>query len=725
MRIKALAASMLALSIGLGTAAAQDTDDQIELSAQEVLLDIVVTDSKGRPVTDLRRDEVEVLEGGDPQEITSFSLIESSGSTATAAPGGKAPVSIELSPFRGFNFIIVVVDRTSLDQRDLKSTLEAGNKFLNERLQPNDLVSVFVASNRLIKIQDFTNNKEKLLRALQIATGGGGQRIELSQEDITASQVEIFSSDPSAQQANQPGGAQTAPVAGDVSGAIRDLQTISNDVATTFDTLREQFQAVALVQSLLSLMKTYSRVPGRKSVVLFSEGFAVESAVEGSFASLIGSANRNNFAFYTVDAAGLRPTTQSRLGPSSGVPGTSTIIGNRNDPTLADPLGNTALGRAERDVRSGGNGALHRLAVDTGGVPLRNNNDLNRGFQAVEADLRSYYAVSYAPRNANFDGKFRPVTIKVSRKGVDVRTRKGYYATPGGGVLLPFEQPVLELLAASKPGERPSALPVMVRLDRFRSGTGWALPIYTHLAASALVPSERKDDKGNVAYDFEVDMVAIVRDTKGTIVAKASRSFLYASQKTALEAFRQLELTNSFSQPMVLAPGTYKVQLAVYDPNAQKGTVVERAILLPPVPAGGPMLSSIVLSRDVVPVPEKERAAAASDPLVFEGTTRIVPNATGRFVKSRGDQIVTFFRFYGAPSKQYQVRIEFIRDGQVVSASQPANLPLTDANGETSFAPTLPIASLEPGAYIVRIAILEPGAPKPVADATGNFRVDP
>lgn len=724
MTIKALAASVLAVAIGLGTAVAQDADDQIELSAQEVILDIVVTDSKGRPVTDLRRDEVQVLEGGDEQEMTSFALIESSGSTATAAPGDKAPVSIDLSPFRGFNFIIIVVDRTSLDQRDLKSTLEAGQKFLNERLQPNDLVSVFVASSRLIKVQDFTNSKEKLLRALQVSTGSGGQRIELSQEDVLASQVEIFTSDPSNVAAN-PGGALPAPGAGGVGGAISDLQAISNDVARTYDTLREQFQAVALVQSLLSLMKTYSRVPGRKSVVLFSEGFAVESAVEGSFSSLIGSANRNNFSFYTVDAAGLRPTSQNRLGPSSGVPATSTRIGNRNDPTLADPLGNTALGRAERDVRSGGNGALHRLAVDTGGVPLRNNNDLNRGFQAVEADLRSYYAISYAPKNTNFDGKFRPVTIKVSRKGVDVRTRKGYYATPGGGVLLPFEQPVLELLAAAKPGARPSALPVMVRLDRFRSGNGWALPIYTHLPASALAPAERKDEKGNPAYDFEVDMVAIVRDTKGVIVAKASRSFLYASQKTALDAFRQLELTNSFSQPLMLAPGTYKVQLAVYDPNSQKGSVVERAVLLPPITAGTPLLSSIVLSRDVVPVPEKERAKAASDPLVFEGTTRIVPNATGRFVKSRGDQIVTFFRFYGAPSKQYQVRIEFIREGQTVSASQPANLPLTDANGETSFAPTLPIASLEPGAYIARIAILEPGTPKPVADATANFRIDP
>src|SRR4029079_7121658 len=104
-------------------------------------------------------------------------------------------------------------------------------------------------------------------------------------------------------------------------------------------------------------------------------------------------------------------------------------------------------------------------------------------------------------------------------------------------------------------------------------------------------------------------------------------------------SFRQLELANMFSQPLVLAPGTYKIQLAAYDPNAQKGTVIERAILLPQIAAGAPALSSIVPSRAAEPVAASDREKAASDPLVFEGTTRIIPNATGKFVKSRGDHL--------------------------------------------------------------------------------------
>lgn len=743
---KTLAAIALAAAVALGVAptsarqsAQENGGDEIQLSAQEVLVDVIVTDSKGNPVTDLRPDEVQVFEGGDRQEVTSFALVQSSGEQSTAVAGSKPPPSLELSPFRGFNYIIVVVDRTSLNQQDLKQTYAAAEKFVNERLQPNDLVAVFVAANKLVMVQNFTNSKEKLLDAMQAATDTSGNTVQLGRNGQLNTKVSIFTDSTSAgtgvSAAPTQAGGEAPPTAGglgntgsatanNIGTIVSELDALVADVDATYDDLVLQFQAIALVQDMLALMKTYSRIPGRKSVLLYSEGFVSDSSVEGAFALLISTANRNNFAFYTVDAAGLRPDTQTRLSTEDrATAGTGTILGNRSDRTLVDASGNSGLGRAERNVRTGGNGALNRLAVDTGGIPLRNNNDLNRGFEAVENDLRSYYALSYAPKNASIDGKFRPIEVKVTRKGVDVRTRKGYYSTPGGSDLLPFEQPVLAMVADAKPENRPSAIPVMLRIDRFRAKNGWAIPIYTHIAASDLEGAEQKTDK-ETRYNFEVDLIAIVRDTKNNILAKTSRSFLYASPKEQLEAFRQLDLINNFSQPLVLPPGTYKLTIAAYDPNAQKGTVIERAILLPKIANGAPMLSSVVLSRDVVAVAPADRDRLASDPLVFEGTTRIVPNPTGRFVKSRGDRLVTFFRFYGEPSKQYQVKLEFIREGQIVNASQPTDIPKTDAGGETSFAPTLPIDGLEPGAYVVHVVILDPSTGKPVADGTANFRVD-
>ncbi len=752
MRITSLAAALVSASLVCAStpsfaqqpAAKPDDEQQIQLGTQEVLLDLVATDNKGRPVNDLKADEIKVFEDGSRQEVTSFGLVQADGSDAVA--GSKPPPSIEISPFRGFNFIIVVVDRTSLRQQDLKATNDAGQKFVAERLGPNDVMAVFVAANRLVMLQNFTNNKSKLSKALNAATDTSGSAQPLDRGDRLATQVDIASPTTSAGLgglAAASGSGQEGPPQPVTSATVDNLSAsnpnslantidlianVSNDIDATYNDLVLQFESVALVRELLALMKNYSRIPGRKSLLLYSEGLVVDNVVASALDSLVGTANRNNFAIYTVDAAGLRQETQTRLeAPTGGAlnGGPTTLIGNRNDPTLVDASGSSGLGRAERNVRTGGNSALNRLAVETGGVALRNSNDLNRGFQVVEADLRSYYALSYAPTNPALDGKFRSIKVEVSRKGVDVRTRKGYYATPGSSVLLPFEQPVLEMLAASKPESRPSDLPVLMRAERFRAEHGWSIPIVASLPASALaVATPRKGAKDDDPVELEVDMVAIVRDSKGGIIAKTSRSFLYQSPKDRLDEFKKLELANSFSQPMVLPPGGYTISLAVYDPNSQKGTVLERRIALPTTPPGAVSMSSLVLSRDVVAVPPAERERAASDPLVFQGTTRILPNATGLFVKSRGDRLVMYFRCYGLPSKEYQVRTEFVKDGQVVSASQPMAIPETNANGETAFAPSLPLDGLEPGSYVVHVILIDPVSSKPVADTTGNFRVE-
>ncbi len=730
-RFNALLASVVTFAVALGSlpaVSAQDKEDEIRLSTAEVLLDVIVTDGKGNPVTDLRADEVQVVEAGVQQDITSFALVKPGGGEPGAPAAPKAPASIELSPFRGFNFLILVVDRTTLDQFDLKETSSAAVKFINEKLGPNDLMAVFVAGSRLLMVQNFTNSKSKLLNAVGIATDSSGNVISLSTTDRNATRADIsFDQAITGNVAVNPGAGGAA-----VGEAISSLDAFGADVNRTFDNLVDQFSAIALVQSLLALMKVYSRIPGRKAVLLYSEGFAVNSTVQGTFDAVLGTANRNNFSFYTVDAAGLRSIGQTRLeapGASSVASGAGPTLANRGDRSVVDSSGNSAIGRAENSVRSGGNAALSRLAVETGGVAVRNTNDLGKGFQTVSNDLRSYYALAYAAKNTATDGKFRPVEVKVSRKGVDVRTRKGYFATPGGGddVLLPFEQPVLELLAATQPGSRPAELPVMLRTERFRNGQAWTVPIVMHVPGSALAPHEREVEKGAKTppqVDFELDAIAIVRDSKNNIVAKVSRSFPYRSDKDKVEEFRQLELLNTFSQPIVLSPGAYKISIALYDPNGRKGTVVDRSMVLPALAAGAPTISSIVLSRDVGSIPVGERERLAGDPFVFEGTTRILPNPVGKWVKARGENIVVYFRFYGAPSTAYQVKMEFVKDGKVVNASQPTALPQTDAKGVTAFAPTIPVAGLEPGAYVVRVVVIDPAAGKPVADGSANFRVE-
>ena len=67
------------------------------------------------------------------------------------------------------------------------------------------------------------------------------------------------------------------------------------------------------------------------------------------------------------------------------------------------------------------------LASDTGGFTVTNTNDLAGGMRRIAAETRSYYLVGYDPTKEP-DGKFRKIRVKVNRRGVSVRARKGSYA---------------------------------------------------------------------------------------------------------------------------------------------------------------------------------------------------------------------------------------------------------------------------------------------------------
>lgn len=101
---------------------AQERGD-VQLNASEVLLDLVVTDKKGHPIVDLKRDEVEVLENGERQDVTSFGLVrvgpQQKSASESAAPVADEPLALARSPFNGVNLILIVVDRTSVTQQNL------------------------------------------------------------------------------------------------------------------------------------------------------------------------------------------------------------------------------------------------------------------------------------------------------------------------------------------------------------------------------------------------------------------------------------------------------------------------------------------------------------------------------------------------------------------------------------------------------------------------------
>ena len=197
------------------------------------------------------------------------------------------------------------------------------------------------------------------------------------------------------------------------SSAVAQVKSIASQIVSeaTLNTMRE-------LDSLRQIMQSFSKVEGRKAMVLLSEGFYLDLGNRSAFPineriqAIVDLASRTNTTIYTLDVRGLMA-----LSPSSD------ISGRRQS---------NSVSRSNASINESQNG-LSLLATGTGGTGFSNNNDVSAGFQGVVRDNSYYYIVGYAPNKAP-DGKFRKITVKVDGQDYKARAREGYFA------LLPGQQ---------------------------------------------------------------------------------------------------------------------------------------------------------------------------------------------------------------------------------------------------------------------------------------------
>jgi VWFA-related protein len=169
--------------------------------------------------------------------------------------------------------------------------------------------------------------------------------------------------------------------------------------------------------TLYGLASGLAKIPGPKTVVFLSDGFVVQD-VETTLHSVVGQTARAGGRVYAIDVRGL----------ARGVD-----AGNVDQMLTDDPY----FATTKFDTQADG---PNSLAVDTGGVMIRNENNIGRALDAVARDSGRYYVLGYQPTNTNFDGRFRPIEVRVKRDGVRVRARRGYLALDPAQLTLP--QPI-------------------------------------------------------------------------------------------------------------------------------------------------------------------------------------------------------------------------------------------------------------------------------------------
>ncbi len=684
----------LSATHGLAQEPSEDDLEVVKVRSNLVNIEVMVKE-KGKYVTDLAAADFTVLENGVQQKVQFFesplaggaggpATVESSGAaTATNTTGARTATRAPS------NIISLVLDAQTTESSNLKQVREGLVKYIRERVADTDTVAVFVITSQLRLVQPFTSDKARLISAIERAYSGAATSKTSEQRDIAeniAAQRETLLT---------AGGAPTGSSAAEAMIAARVLQQ--------YIKLRSALsvqQGRPVLAALAALAEAQRDLPGKKTVVLFSQGFVAPTVLDWQIQSTIDIANRANVAVYVIDSAGLRGDAPASIGvwPTSPLEGISGLA--NQEQRIQAVGGETVFDNVRQEGSNRNFDILYQISGDTGGQFIKGTNDIGRGLNRIDQEIRARYTLAYQSTDPNFDGSFRKVKVEVRRPGAEVFARAGYYAI-ARDQLVSFSAADKKLLATIASARDNSALPVFMELAPFRIQEGrYVIPLALELLPGA-VKFEQKGDK----QQMHLDVLGAVRQGQGSILSRLGGDFNVA---LTAEQYRAIQDNNIFyRQNLELAPGTYSIELLVSDKLSGKTTARREQLILP---AGDDSFSTsgVVLSRYAEPAPRQLAANAAFDVLSQEGV-QIRPSPARQFRAT--DKLIIFFELYNAaPSPEtnkprVKVSVTLLKDGKAVT--RPVNDELTETHNEPTphltFAKYIGLKGLAPGSYTARI----------------------
>ena len=694
--------------------AAQRPAGTISENVTAVLVDVVVRDRRGQPVRDLTVSDFEIFEDGTPQTVTTVTPVfqraavaPEAPSTPTATPAAPA-AAIGTSPPTGDGPTVaaLVFDRLSPEARRL--AVQAAQSYVGAREQAPIHIGVFDIDLALTPHAPFTRNAHMLRQALATVASGAAARFNNAEKQQQTANAEsrARTAGASAASAIAAGGPGAAVSVGGAPGDAM-LAQIEADIARDFEMMERDQQGYSTTNGLFAIINALGELPGRKSLVLFSEGIAIPPAVQRLFVGVIDAANRANVSIYTIDAAGLRTESeQAKIRDrvnEAAAGGGGILSGGAGGGPLTK-----ALEKNEDVLRQDPRTGLSELAQSTGGSAFDNTNNLRAAFSRIDDDLRNYYFLGYTPTNVKYDGRFRTIQVRVKRPGVTVAARKGYFAVrdPGGVAVNTW---VAAALGALEQKPVPNAFPVRAGALLFpERGRPGLVPTVVEFSTAPITFQPAADGQ-----TYTSDFTVLVRfvDGQNQIRRTVSQHYEINGPMAQWSARGQGEII--FYREPELSPGVYTMEAVVHDLPSGKSSVRFSTVEVPPAVEGALRMSSIVVVKGTEKIREKDRRP--NHPLVLNDVL-LHPNIGDPVSKSAKEQGFYFAVYPAAGGAAVDARIELLRNGQLL-ASVPMPVGQADESGRIQVSGRLPLEPLERGTYDLR-AVVTQGAHQMVRSTT-------
>jgi len=695
----------------------QQPDDVVRIRSNEVRLDIVVKDKKGRAVKDLTKADFEVLEDGVTQQVQSFRFVNREGapepskgnSTANEPkPAETQPATTDRRSTPGVTAL--VFDRLSPQARSLAK--KAGLAYAQEGMAAGDFTGVFRIDQSLITLQPFTNSSELVINAVGRATdatassyASGAQRTRDLADQNTALDRSIDSAQSDAQAAGgsrDAAGASAAAAAGGQAAAQQALNQMEANILQMYEALERDQQGFATINGLLAVINPMRNLPGRKTIIFFSEGLVLPSAVQAKFPAVISAANKANVSIYTIDSAGLR--TES--GTLEAAKELNSIVAQRmaqqaragdravNGPYMKSLERNEDL--LKFDPRSG----LGQLADQTGGFLIHDTNDLVAGARRISDDMHGYYLITYVPKNEDYNGRFRQINVKLNRSNLELQTRKGYYAVESMGQMpvLDYEAPAI---AAARNVRSPgnSSLPFRGAALSFPAASRPGLTlVIAESPMSAFTFAPAADKK---TYNADFSIVALIKDKSGQVLQKVSRHYPLSGPIEQLESARKEDLL--FYRETQLPAGSYIVELIAHDELSGKTGLQTSPLEIPALDESKPRLSSVSVLKRAERLSAEEQKT--DQPFHF-GELLVYPNLGEMISKSQAKQLAFFVTAWPAKGSSAIMQLTFtILQNKKAVGKSSTPLPAADEQGKIKYASSFSLADFQPGVYELQVIV--------------------
>ena len=603
-----------------------DFEDVVRITTNLIQLDVVVTDKEGNQVTDLTDKDFEIQENGKPRTITNFSYVSTAPSaTELKASDKPAPTTkrdrsaaptvapIKLKPEQVRRALALVVDDLRMSAEGIGMAKEALRKYVDEQVQPGDLVAILRTSAGIGALQQFTSDRQQLYAAIERIRARAGNQLGAFTAVNMLDRLETQVSESSMTNAGEiPESAGERRRREGANGNVKQLGTRESDRGRSDDLneFRDNLFTVGTIGALNFVVRGLKELPGRKAVVLLSDGISIFNADSGGpdrnervinvLRRLVDEANRASVVFYAVDTRGLQPGGLMAADSTSGGPaapggsGPAGAIGGLSS-IQPDQVGQVVIGSRNAEIFEGQNG-LNYLTQQTGGLNLFNSNDLNKGIRRALEDIRGYYLIGYRPDEATFDpavarSHYNTWSVKIkNRPNLRVRTRKGFIGVA---------QEQARLKGRSE--QLMSAL-----LSPFAS-SGVKLQLTSFFMNDASVGSTMRSvilmDTKNLTFTPQpdgqlqttLDIVAVTLGENGQIVDQVSKIETIRVKPDVLERFQREGMVYGLNVP-TSKPGAYQLRIAVRDAASGRVGSASQYVEVPPVGKDRLTLSSVVIS---------------------------------------------------------------------------------------------------------------------------------